>query len=117
MDRKIELSKSLPCDQWGKFFDQFSDSNRGRHISIENISSELGDEELIQNVPLMAIVNDRPKKGNDLVIEVGKDEVTYAHTINAPAEVLAGQISSGQIVALWICAAAETKTLIQLQAS
>ncbi|MEH2158942.1 hypothetical protein [Nostoc sp.] len=46
------------------------------------IDSELGDEELIQNAPLIAMVYDRPGKGDDLVIEVGQDEVTYAHTIN-----------------------------------
>ncbi len=116
MASKIEISKSLPRERWGEFFDQFSDSNRGRHISIENISSELGDEELIQNAPLMAIVYDRPGKGNDLVIEVGTDKVTYAHTVDAPTEILTGQSSSGQIVALWISDAAGTKTLIKLQA-
>ena len=51
------------------------------------------------------------------MIEVGQDEVTYAHTINAPTEVLTGQSSSGQIVVLWISDAAGTKTLIKLQAS
>jgi len=117
MVSKIEVSKSLPRERWGEFFDQFSDGNRGRHISIESISSELGDEELIQNAPLLAIVYDRPGKGNDLVIEVGKDEVTYAHTIDAPTEVSTGQSSSGQMIALWISDAAGTKTLIKLQAS
>ena len=117
MVSKIEVSKSLPRERWGEFFDQFSDGNRGRHISIESISSELGDEELIQNAPLLAIVYDRPSKGNDLVIEVGKDEVTYAHTIDAPTEVSTGQSSSGQMIALWISDAAGTKTLIKLQAS
>lgn len=100
MDNKIEFSKSLLHEQWGEFFDQFSNGNQGRHISIEIISSELGDEELIQNAPLMAIVYNRPVKGNDLVIEVGKTEVIYAHTIDAPTEVSTGQLSSGQIVAL-----------------
>ena len=117
MTSKIEVSKSLRRERWGEFFDQFSDGNRGRHISIESISSELGDEELIQNAPLLAIVYDRPSKGNDLVIEVGKDEVTYAHTIDAPTEVSTGQSSSGQMIALWISDAAGTKTLIKLQAS
>lgn len=69
MGSNIETNKSLPRERWGEFFDQFSNSNRGRHISIEIISSELGDEERIQNAPLMAIVYDRPGKGNDLVIE------------------------------------------------
>jgi hypothetical protein len=47
MQNKIELTKSVPQARWGEFFDQFSDGNRGRHISIEIISSELGDAELI----------------------------------------------------------------------
>ena len=117
MVNKIDLSKSLPREQWGEFFDQFSDGNRGRHLSIESISAELGDEALIQNAPLLAVVYDRPGKGNDLVVEVGKDEVTYAHTIDAPAEVLTGQNSNGQVIALSITDAAGTKTLIKLQAS
>jgi Family of unknown function (DUF5335) len=114
---KIELSKSLPREQWGEFFDQFSDGNSGRYISLESISLELGDEVLIQNAPLRAIIYDRLGKGDDLVIEVGKDEVTYAHTIDAPTEILTGQNSNGQMIALWISDAAETKTLIKLQAS
>lgn len=99
------------------FFDQFTDGNRGRHISIEIIALELGDEELIQNAPLMAMVYDRPGKGDDLVIEVGQEQVTYAHTVDSPTEVLTGQNSTGQIIAIQIADAAGTKTLIKLQAS
>lgn len=117
MVNKIDLTKSLPREQWGEFFDQFSESNHGRHISIESLGSELGDEELIQNAPLMAMVYDRPGKGDDLVIEVGKDEVTYAHTIDSPTEVLLGQNSEGEGIAMWISDAARTETLIKLQAS
>ncbi|MEH2411809.1 DUF5335 family protein [Nostoc sp.] len=117
MVSKIDISKSVPRERWGEFFDQFSDGNRGRHISIEIIDSELGDEELIQNATLMAIIYDRPGKGDDLVIEVGEHEVSYAHTIDSPTEVLTGQNSNGQIIAIWITDAAGRKTLIQLQAS
>ncbi|WP_377481141.1 MAG: DUF5335 family protein [Microcoleus anatoxicus] len=114
---KIEINKSVPRERWGEFFDQFTDGNRGRHISIEIIGSELGDAELIKNAPLMAMVYDRPGKGDDLVIEVGKDEVTYAHTIDSPTEVLTGQNSNGVVIALRISDAAGTQTLIELQAS
>ena len=123
MQSKIELTKSVPQERWGEFFDQFSDGNRGRHISIfilkgsanEVITAEFGDEELIQDAPLMAMVYDRPGKGNDLVIETGKNEVTYAHTVDAPTEVLTGQSESGRMLAVWISDAAGTKTLIKLQ--
>jgi hypothetical protein len=117
MVSNIELSKSLPHDRWGEFFDQFTDGNRGRHLSIEVSDSALGDETIIQDAPLMAIVYDRPGKGNDLVIEVGRDQVTYAHTIDSPTEILVGQSESSQITALSILDAAETKTLITLQAT
>jgi hypothetical protein len=117
MDNKIELGKSIPQERWGEFLDQFSDGNRGRHISIENIGSEMGSGTLIQNAPLMAMIYDRPSKGDDLVIEVGKTEVTYAHTVDSPTEVLTGQNANGQIIAIWISDAAGTKTLIKLQAS
>jgi Family of unknown function (DUF5335) len=120
----IELTKSVPQERWGEFFDQFSDGNRGRNISIlilrgsanEVITDEFGDEELIQNAPLMAMVYDRLGKGNDLVIETGKDEVTYAHTVDAPTEVFTGQSESGRMMAVSISDAAGTKTLIKLQA-
>jgi len=117
MVSKIDITKTVSRERWGEFFDQFSDGNRGRHIAIETISTELGDETLIENTPLLALVYDRPGKGNDLVIEVGKEEVTYAHTIDAPTEVLTGQNANGQVVALWISDAAGTKTLIKLQPS
>ena len=117
MMNKIDINKSVPRERWGEFFDQFSDGNRGRRITIESISSELGDEELIQNAPLMAMIYDRPGKGDDLVIEVGRDEVRYAHTVDSPTEVLTGQNSNGQIIAIWISDAAGAKTLVKLQAS
>ncbi|MGB8687878.1 MAG: DUF5335 family protein [Microcoleus sp.] len=117
MVSKIDITKSVPRERWGEFFDQFSDGNRGRHISIEIIGSELGDAELIQNAPLHAIIYDRPGKGDDLVIEVGRDEVTYAHTIDSPTGISTGQNSNGQIIAISIADAAGTQTLIGLQAN
>lgn len=117
MTNKIDINKSVPRERWGEFFDQFTDGNRGRRISIEIIGSEIGDAELIKNAPLHAIIYDRPGKGDDLVIEVGKDEVSYAHTVDSPTEVLTGQNSLGVMVALRISDAAGTQTLIELQAS
>ena len=67
--------------------------------------------------PLMAMVYDRPGKGNDLVIEVGKTQVTYAHTIDSPTEISTGQNTLGQIVMICISEASGTKTLVKLQAN
>lgn len=116
MTSKIDINKTVPQERWGEFFDQFSDGNRGRHISIRSINSEFGDGELIHSAPLMAMIYDRPGKGDDLVIEVGQHEVTYAHTVDSPTEVLTGQNSDGLMMAIQIADAAGTKTLIELQA-
>jgi hypothetical protein len=115
MVNKIDLSKSLPREQWGEFFDQFSDGNRGRQIALKNISSGLSDETLIQNAPLLTIAYDRSGKGDDLVIEVEQEEATYGHIIYSPTEVLTEEDSNGQMIALCISDAAGTKTLIKLQ--
>jgi Family of unknown function (DUF5335) len=111
----IDINKSVPSERWVEFFDQFSDGNRGRHISIEVMDLEVGDEELIKNAPLMAMIYDPPGKGDKLMIEIGKDEVTYAHTINTPHEVLTGQDENGVVLAVQIVDMTGTKTLIQLQ--
>lgn len=116
MTTVIDVNKSVPQDRWSQFFDLFSNGNRGRHISIELIDSEIGNETLIQNAPLRALIYDRPGKGNDLAIEVGKDEVTYAHTVDAPTEVWTGQNADGVMMAIQIADATGTKTLIKLQA-
>jgi len=116
MINTIDVDKSVPSKQWSEFFDLFSNGNRGRHISIEMISSDLGNENLIQNAPLRALIYDRPGKGDNLAIEVGKDEVTYSHTVNSPTEVWTGQSANGVMMALQIADTAGIKTLIKLQA-
>ena len=117
MTTKINITKTVPQERWTEFFDQFSDGNRGRYIAIEIINIDLGSQEIVQNAPLMAVVYDRPGKGDDLVIEVGKTQVTYAHTIDSPAEISTGQNALGQIVMICISEASGTKTLVKLQAS
>jgi Family of unknown function (DUF5335) len=117
MTNTIDISKSVPREQWDKFFDRFSESNRGRHISIEIIDSELGDKELIQNAPLLAMIYDRPGKGDNLAIEVGIDEMTYGHTVDSPTGVATGQNLNGEIIAIQIADSAGRKILVKLQAS
>ena len=117
MTNTIALSKSIPQEQWSKFFDQFSSDHLGRHIEIEIIDSKLGDEELIKNAPLLAIIYDRVGKGDNLAIEVGKDEMTYGHTIDSPKEVSTGENSNSEIVAIQVEDATGRKTLIKLEAA
>jgi hypothetical protein len=113
----IELTKSVPQTRWGEFFDMFTNGNRGRHISIESLDPEFGDLELVRDLPLLSMIYDQPGKGGDLMIEVGQEEVLYAHTVDSPTEVMTGQNSIGETVALSISDTAGIKTIIKLQTS
>ncbi len=117
MTNTIALSKSIPQEQWSKFFDQFSFDHLGRQIEIEIIDSELGDQSLIKNAPLLAIIYDRPGKGDNLAIEVGKDEMTYGHSIDSPKEISTGENSNGEVVVIQIEDASGRETLIKLNAA
>jgi hypothetical protein len=114
---KIDVTKSVPTEEWGKFFDQFSLSNRGRHIEIEIIDAELGDEVLIKNAPLLVMIYDRPGKGDNLAIETGEKEMNYGHSIDSPTEVMTGADANGEIVAISIGEKSGRKTLVKLEAS
>lgn len=115
MMNKIDLSQSVSGEQWGEFFDRFSTNNLGRRISMETIDEELGDYKLISNAPLLAMIYDRPNKGDNLAIEVGKEQMTYGHTIDSPVEVSTGQNTNGEIIVMCIIDNTGKKTLIKLQ--
>ena len=106
-------SKQIPQPRWREFFDMFSDGNRGRTIAIEVINQEIGDEQAIENAPLMSMVYDPPDKDNNLAIETGKDEVNYAHNIAAPTEVREAQDENGKVMALEIEDESGTKTVVR----
>jgi hypothetical protein len=110
---KIDVTKTVSTKQWEKFFDRFSTINYRRHISVKVVDSE-GDQELVNNALLLAMIYDRPGKGDNLAIEVGKDEMTYGHSIDAPTQILTGEDSNGEIMAIWIAEATGRKTLVKL---
>jgi len=99
----------VPREQWGVFFDQLSMAHQGQLLTIQIIRPEFKDQDLIRNAPLLAIIYDRPGKGDNVMIEIGQDQVTYAHTIHGPTEVVSEQHR------LWIVDATGTKTAIEIQ--
>lgn len=115
MTDTIEINKQIPQERWVEFFDMFSNGNRGRQIAIDVIDQESGDLELIKDAPLWAIVCDPVGKGDDLVIETGRQQVSYAHTVDAPTEVWTGQNDSGVVLAIRVTDAQGTQTIVTLK--
>jgi hypothetical protein len=113
MVNTIDINKALPRERWGEFFDQCSDGNRGRLISVSILDPNLDNRELVEEAPLMAMIYDPPHKGDDVVIEIGRDEVNYAHTVVSPIEVFTGQDSNGKLMMISIQDAAGLQTLVE----
>jgi len=110
----MSITKQIPAEQWGGFFDTFTNGNKGRLIKLEVIDREMGDETPVENMPLRSLIYDPVGKGNDLTIEIGRDEVAYGHTIEAPNEVWQEQDENGRVVALEIKTEDGNQTILQL---
>jgi Family of unknown function (DUF5335) len=110
----MSTNKQIPQDRWLEFFDQFTNGNKGRQIKLEITSQEIGHLTPIENAPLWSLVYDPAKAGNHLMIEIGRDEVSYAHTINIPSTVWEEQNENGKAIALEIVAEDQTQTVISL---
>lgn len=111
--QKIENSKQIDQSRWVEFFDMLTDGNRGRLVDIEVMSPALGDEFLIREAALFAVVCDPSGKGNDIVIETGQQQVNYAHTVSAPSEVWEAQDENGELAALQIKDDSGTQTILR----
>jgi len=107
-------NKQIPQNRWLEFFDQFSDGNKGRMVQLEVINEDIGDQKPIEKAPLWSLIYDPVNKGNDLTIEIGRDRVAYAHTIQAPTAVWEAQDENGVVVALEIRAEDGTQVVMRL---
>ena len=110
----MPINKQIPAEQWVEFFDTFTNGNKGRLIDLKVLDCELGDETPVKEQPLLSLIYDPVDKGNDLTIEIGRTQVAYAHTIDAPNEVWQEQDDNGKVVALEIKADDETQAIVRL---
>ncbi len=110
----MSINKQIPAEQWIEFFDTFTNGNRGRLIDLEVVDREFGDETPVKEQPLWSLIYDPANKGNDLTIEIGRDQVAYGHTIEAPNEVWQEQDDNGKVVALGIKADDENQAIVRL---
>ena len=113
-EQTIQETQQIPQEQWLAFFDHLTKSYKGCSLAIEVTDEDIGDENLVQQSPLASITYDPPAKGNDLMIAIGGDQVTYAHTVNAPKAVWVAKDISGQVVAIDILDHNGTQTILRL---
>ena len=107
-------TKKVDIGRWSDFLVIFSESNRGRSISIEVVNASIGDQILMKGSPLSAIDYDPAGKGDDLVISTGRESIDASHRIDGPEEIWELQDDNGKVIALEIVGSGGTKTIVSL---
>jgi len=81
-------TKEIPENQWRQFFDDFSKEHAGWVVDLEVIGRDIGDQEEVNNLPLVGISAD--VKGTERRIEIMAGLRTESHVtriVNKPRRV------------------------------
>lgn len=109
----------IPQAVWPEFFDQCTDDNRGRLITLKMLDAQMDDFEVLRHRPLYAITYDRSGPGNDLVVTIGcplgAGEATYAHRIGFPQAVSIVTDEDGVILSCTVTDGDHGQTVIRFQ--
>jgi Family of unknown function (DUF5335) len=108
----MSTNKHIPQDRWLEFFDQLTNGNKGRQIKLEIFDQDIGDQIPVESAQLWSLVYDPMRVGNNLTLEIGRDEVSYAHTINNLSDVWERQDENGKAVALEVLSEDGTQNII-----
>ncbi len=79
-------SKQIQIDKWIEYCGLFSNGNRGRLLNIIAMDLKSGYQVVAEGLPLMALDYDPIKKGDDMIVSLGRDSLEFSHTIMAPVE-------------------------------
>ena len=110
MDREILRLR------WPIFADEFSEVNQGRPLSIEIVGDTLGDQEMAEATPFVALdYDDRTEAA--ILISVGRGEEVFTHTILNPEELWVHDDPDGTALALQVVASDGQKTILRFEDS
>jgi hypothetical protein len=81
-------TRDIPREQWIRFFDDFSKQHEGWIVTLEEISPELGDQEVAAGLPLIGISADLKDGENRIEIIAGAEpEAHVTRIIEKPKRV------------------------------
>lgn len=98
----------LARDAWHPFFEDLTRIVRGRQTGVEIASADLGDQKLVENLPLLGISFDT--RGDRLEIEFE----SIGHRIAGPFAVFVDQAADG-VIGIEVEAAGGERTILRLK--
>lgn len=110
-------TKSIPRNEWPKFFDSFSRQHEGWRASLEIFATEIGAQVAERELAFEGIMDEPDEAlGNRIIIMMGaKPDHHITHTIGHPGNVNLEQTDDGADVALGITTQAGALTLLRFR--
>lgn len=95
-------TKQIQIADWSDHTTLFTNGNKGRMVSISVTDAESVSRTLVEQLPFMAIDYDNIKKGDDMVISLGKNTLEFSHTVEAPVELFENHNDLGVVTSVKI---------------
>jgi uncharacterized protein DUF5335 len=81
-------TRDIPREQWIRFFDDFSKNHEGWIVTLEVLGADIGDQEEVNNLPLVGISADLKARENRVEIIVGgRPDVDVTRFIERPKHI------------------------------
>jgi hypothetical protein len=81
-------TRDIPREQWIRFFDDFSKNHEGWIVTLEVLGADIGDQEEVNNLPLVGISADVKARENRVEIIVGgRPDVDVTRFIERPKHI------------------------------
>lgn len=110
------LTREIPREQWGKYFDDFSKKYEGWVVDVEELDSEIGDQKEAIGLPLVGISADLKDRENRVeVIIGGRPDADVTRIINAPKRVWVKEPQAAGDEVIEVESEDGTRTLITLR--
>ena len=106
-------TREIPRERWAEYLSLLSNVTRAQSVRIEADSTEIGEQQLAQRLPLLSIsLEQKGSSRGSIEVTVGRPGEEITHRIAKPQRLYADESESGELECLDIEDASHTKTLI-----
>ena len=112
-------AQEIPRDEWTTFLDRFSKQHEGWLSTLEVLSTEIGAQREVRDLPLKGItISSKGIEPETISISLGNTpEGHVTHTINNASRIWLVQTSQGANAAVEIESVDEVKTLLRFRSA
>jgi len=112
------MTREIPREQWTDYLESVSAEFQGHPVTIRIENPEVGDEVLVDNLPLVAIEPDFKERSRSVIVitakPLGPGAEGIRHFINRPHAIWAQQDEEGRPQVIDFESEEEGKTLLKI---